>query len=79
MAASSSLYKISMQEILADSNFMQGCFSGVARNIWVLRQPAKRTAKILLINIHNYVILRKAARKMVVPCVAGGSIAMIAD
>ena len=35
---------------------------------------------MLLINIHNDVILRKAARKMVVPCVAGGSIiAMIAD
>ena len=35
---------------------------------------------MLLINIHNDVILRKAARKMVVPCIAGGSIiAMIAD
>ena len=35
--------------------------------------------KILLININNDVILCVAAHKMVVPFVAGSSIAMIAD
>ena len=35
--------------------------------------------KISLINIHKWRHLHATARKMVVPCVAGGSIAMIAD
>ena len=54
--------------------------SGVARNILVLRQLAiARREKFCSLIFINDVILRAAARKMVVPCVAVSSIATIAD